>query len=261
MSTLAEAPASPVVITPEHRRQWEEEGYFILERAIPPQQLDALRNECQRFIDVINAEMDAEGVKVKGINHRDSRYFIARRHKDSQVLRDFLFGPIMEQAVRATVGPDAYLFVDQFVVKMAEVGMKFAWHRDSGYVGHAHAPYLSAWVAMDDMSEANGTIYVLPYSRAGVRETVKHTKEAGSNDMIGYHGDDPGVPVIVPAGSVVCFSSNCFHRSGANTTKKPRRSYLCQYSPSPILTRDGTKPWCDAVPFLKDGRNVFTWPA
>jgi ectoine hydroxylase-related dioxygenase (phytanoyl-CoA dioxygenase family) len=110
---------------------------------------------------------------------------------------------------------------------------------------------------MDDMSEENGTIYVLPYSRAGVRDTVNHVKEAGSNDMVGYHGDDPGIPVIVPAGTIVCFSSNTFHRSGANKTNRPRRSYLCQYSPKPILTADGSKPWCDAVPFLQDGKNIF----
>jgi ectoine hydroxylase-related dioxygenase (phytanoyl-CoA dioxygenase family) len=258
MSTATAAPA--VRISDEQKQQYKTEGYCILERVIPPDQLEMLRNQCQHFIDVINAELDAEGVKVKGINHRDKRYFIARRHKDSQQLRNFLFGQLMADVVRATVGPEAYLFVEQFVVKMAEVGMKFAWHQDSGYVVHPHPEYLSAWVAMDDMTEENGTIYVLPYSRAGVRDTVKHVKEAGTNDMIGYHGDDPGVPVIVPAGSIVCFSSNCFHRSGANTTKQPRRSYLCQYSPKPILTKDGSKPWCDAVPFLKDGRNIFTWP-
>ena len=52
-----------------------------------------------------------------------------------------------------------------------------------------HAEHMQKW--------ENGTIYVLPYSRAGVRETVKHVKETGTNDMVGYHGDDPGVPVIV----------------------------------------------------------------
>ena len=26
------------------------------------------------------------------------------------------------------------------------------------------------------------------------------------------------------------------------------------------LTKDGSKPWCDAVPFLKDGQNIFQWP-
>src|SRR5689334_7743468 len=108
MTLAAEA---PVKITDEHRKQWNEEGYFILERAIPPQQLQDLRNECQKFIDVINAEMDAEGVKVKGINHRDSRYFIANRYKDSQILRDFLFSNLMAEVCKASIGDNAYLFV------------------------------------------------------------------------------------------------------------------------------------------------------
>ena len=253
--------SSPTIITDEQKQQYKREGYCMLQRAIPPAQLEMLRGECQHFIDVINAELDAKGVKVDGINHRDKRYFIARRHRDSAKLRGFLFGDLMAQVVGATVGPEAYLFVDQFVVKMAEVGMKFAWHQDSGYVGHAHPEYLSAWVAMDDMSEENGTIYVLPYSRAGVRDTVKHTKESGTNDMVGYHGDDPGIPVIVPAGSIAVFSSVSFHRSGANTTNRMRRVYLPQYSCEPITTADGTKLWGRADPFLKDGKIVGTTAA
>src|SRR5205823_6650446 len=118
MTTAAAAP----VVTDEHKRQYQQEGYFILERAMSPEVLETLRGECQHFIDVINAEMDAAGVTVKGINHRDKRYFIANRYKDSQKLRDFLFGDTMADVVRATVGPTAYLFVEQFVVKMAEVG-------------------------------------------------------------------------------------------------------------------------------------------
>ena len=118
--------APTVTVSDEQKKLYREEGYCILERAIPPEQLEMLRSECQHYIDVINAELDAEGVTVKGINHRDKRYFIARRHKDSEKLRGFLFGDLMADVVRSTVGPEAYLFVDQFVVKMAEVGMKFA---------------------------------------------------------------------------------------------------------------------------------------
>src|SRR5262245_12735688 len=62
----------PACITDEHRKQYKAEGYCILERAIPPEQLRMLQDQCQHFIDVINAEMDAKGVKVDGINHRDS---------------------------------------------------------------------------------------------------------------------------------------------------------------------------------------------
>jgi ectoine hydroxylase-related dioxygenase (phytanoyl-CoA dioxygenase family) len=142
------------------------------------------------------------------------------------------------------------------VVKAAEVGMKFAWHQDSGYVGHDHRPYLSCWCALDDMSVQNGTIDVLPFSRAGGKKRIEHVHEPGSNDLVGYHGEDPGVTVVVPAGSIAVFSSVTFHRSGSNTTNKPRRVYLAQYSAEPIMNKDNTKLWGSAHPFLKNGKIV-----
>jgi len=64
-----------------------------------------------------------------------------------------------------------------------------------------------------------------------------------------------GDPVICPAGSIAVFLSNVFHRSGPNTTPTPRRVFLPQYSPSPVLKADGT-PFYIAEPFLRDGQVV-----
>ena len=133
--------------------------------------------------------------------------------------------------------------------------MKFAWHQDGGYVGYPHRAYLSCWVALDDMSEANGTISVLPYGRAGGSTIRAHSKEGGTNDMVGYHGTDPGDLVEVPAGSVVVFSSQTFHRSGANTLPSLRRAYLCQYTAEPMYRPDG-RLQINAEPFWVDGVNV-----
>jgi len=162
----------------------------------------------------------------------------------------------MARVTQATLGDNVYLFNEQYVVKAAEVGTKFAWHQDSGYIGHYHRAYLSCWCALDDMSVENGTIYVLPYDRAGTRDIVDHVVEEGSNDKVGYHGDDPGIPAIVPAGSIVVFSSRTFHRSGPNTTENMRRSYLAQYSAEPIMNKDGSKIWAQAVPFIIEGKRV-----
>ena len=72
------------------------------------------------------------------------------------------------EVCRATLGDTAYLFWEQYVVKGAEAGMKFSWHQDSGYVGYPdHKPYLTCWCALDDMSEENGTVYVMPFSQNG----------------------------------------------------------------------------------------------
>ena len=67
------------------------------------------------------------------------------------------------------------------------------------------------------MSVENGTVYMLPYDRAGGKTVAKHQHETGSNDLVGYFGDDPGVPINCPAGSIAVFSSVCFHRSNPNT--------------------------------------------
>lgn len=249
-----------MLITPEQIQQYRQDGYFILERAMTDEQLEGLRAECQRYIEKYEAEMEAKGVTSLGINHYKKRYFISNRGGESSIITRFLFSDLMADVCRATLGDEAYLFNEQYVVKAAEVGLKFAWHQDSGYIGHYHKPYLSCWCALDDMTEENGTVHVLPYARAGMQpdDLFQHEVEEGTNDKVGYRGDDPGIAAIVPAGSVVVFSSRTFHSSGPNTTSKMRRSYLAQYSVEPILNADGVTLRAQAVPFLKNGECVYT---
>lgn len=156
----------------------------------------------------------------------------------------------MVQVAEAALGDTVYLFNEQYVVKAAERGMKFGWHQDSGFIPYAHRPYLTCWIALDDVTEANGTVYLLPYSRAGTRDVVEHVHDEVSGDRIGYFGEDPGDAVIVPAGSIACFSSTLFHRSGSNTTDQMRRVYLAQYSAEPIFSDDGSRPRHLAEPIL-----------
>jgi ectoine hydroxylase-related dioxygenase (phytanoyl-CoA dioxygenase family) len=229
------------LVSPDQARQFREEGFFVLERVVPERQLATLRDECQRFVDASDREMDRLGVDQHDLDHRGRRYFVHAYGKSPAVQR-ILFSDPMAQIARAALGDDVYLFNEQYVVKGAERGMKFGWHQDSGFIDYAHPPYLTCWIALDDANEENGTVYLLPYSRAGTRELVEHVRDEETNDMIGYFGPDPGDPVVVPAGSVACFSSTVFHRSGPNTTDRMRRVYVAQYSAAPILNADGTAP-------------------
>ena len=246
-----------LTITQQQREQFDQEGYFILERAISGPELAVLRGELDRFIANIEAEMNASNTDIHGLSHRGKRYFIGNRYAEADGRLDgFLFGNTVADICRATIGDDAYLFGEQFVVKMAEVGLKFAWHQDSGYLKHSlgySRPYVTLWCALDDMSEANGTISILPFSRAGTREVIDHVKDPELNDLVGYFGDDPGDPVIVPAGSIAVFSSTLLHRSGPNRTDRPRRGYVIQYSPEPIRRPDGSV-FALAAPLLVGGR-------
>jgi ectoine hydroxylase-related dioxygenase (phytanoyl-CoA dioxygenase family) len=239
-------------VTSEHADGFRDEGFFVLESVLPASDLDMLRGECQRFIDERDQEMDRLGVDKLDLDHRGSRYFVHAYGK-SRAIERFLRSDLMVAIATAALGDTVYLFNEQYVVKAAERGMKFSWHQDSGFVGYEHRPYLTCWIALDDVTEANGTVCLLPYSRAGTRDVVEHVRDEESNDLVGYFGGDPGDPVIVPAGSIACFSSTVFHRSGPNTTGGMRRVYLAQYTAEPLLNEDGSGPRFLAEPLLVDG--------
>jgi ectoine hydroxylase-related dioxygenase (phytanoyl-CoA dioxygenase family) len=239
----------------EIARRFRDEGFFILRKVVSRSDLETLRHECERLIEERDREMDRLGVEKLDLDHRGSRYFV-HAYEESPAVRRFLLSNLMAQIAKLTLGENVYLFNEQYVVKAAERGMKFGWHQDSGFIGYAHQPYLTCWIALDDVTEANGTVYLLPYSRAGTRDVVKHVRDQETNDLIGYLGDEPGEPVVVPAGSIACFSSTVFHRSGPNTTDRIRRIYLAQYSAEPILNEDRSGPRHLAEPLLVAGERA-----
>jgi ectoine hydroxylase-related dioxygenase (phytanoyl-CoA dioxygenase family) len=246
----------PLRIDSRQRAEYRDRGYFILENVISPDDLAVLRAECDAAIVRTDARMDASGKEVDGISVRKGKYFINFVSQETERLDRFLYGDLMEEICRATIGDDAFLFYDQFVVKGTDASSSFAWHQDSGYVGYDHRPYLTCWCALDDVSVENGTVHVLPYARAGTRTVVEHQWSAAENARVGYFGSDPGDAVIVPAGSVAVFSSVTFHRSGANTTDRLRRAYVVQYSPELLYTPDRAKLHALGVPFLSGGKRV-----
>ena len=239
-------------VSTEHAHRFREDGFFVLEGALLANDLETLRGECRRLVEEREREMECLGVDTIDLDHRGSRYFLHAYGK-SPAVEGFLRSKLMVDLARAALGDTVYLFNEQFVVKSAETGMTFSWHQDSGFIEYPHRPYLTCWIALDDMSEANGTVYLLPYKRAGTRDVVPHVRDETSNDLVGYFGDDPGDPVVVQAGSIACFSTTLFHRSGANTTDAIRRVYVAQYSAEPILSADGSRPRMLAEPLLMDG--------
>ena len=145
------------------------------------------------------------------------------------------------------LGPQAYLFNEQVVVKAPQHGDSFAWHQDSGYIRFAHRPYLTLWCALDDSTRDNGTVELIPRDiRADAKVNPHQWDEAGAN-LVGYDGNATGEVLEVSAGSIVAFSSVTLHRTGANRTDRPRRALVCQYTAEPLLRPDTGRPHNRAV--------------
>ena len=266
-----------VLISEENKRQFVQEGYFLLPQVIGETVLQSLCDVCEYCIEEFNTSkrMDepeerashagelytrvtAEGKQIQTsvLNIKNSRYFLEQRHDEHPNLAEFINSPLMAEICLATVGSNAYFHFEEFVVKFPHGGASFSWHQDGAYVPPHRLPYVSVWCALDAVNEENGTIYVLPYSRAGTKELVEHDRNDGEMEQVGYEGNDPGIAVVLPAGSVAVFASNVLHRSGDNISNSKRRALLVQFSAEPILSDDGITPWHSADPFLHEGEII-----
>ena len=227
------------MITPKDLEILQTQGYILLKNYFSKEEIEPLIRICNQLHELEQEQIKKEGRK-NDISHLN-RTFLANHIFDYPELENHVLGQKMKDIVQKILGEESYLFLEQFVVKGPKTGGAFAWHQDSGYIPYEHPVYLSCWLALDDVSIENGTVYMLPIEETGGLNRVKHSKKTAMDDLTCYEGDQQGVPIIAPKGSLALFSSRTFHRSGANTSEGYRRAYLMQYSPKPIMSEDGQK--------------------
>ena len=221
-------------------------GYVVLRDLLADNELADLQEVCDSLL--MEPPDDDNGGKSHDIGRGHDRRFLRHRHEDQPALRDFVLGAQMKRLASTFVGGHPHLFNEQFVVKGPKTGASFAWHQDSAYVGFAHEPYVTLWMALDDTTVENGAVFILPRDLNEDRSIVAHLWDTEGKELVGYSGDHPGEPALVPAGSVVAFSSVTLHRSSANVTDRPRRGFIAQYSSEPILDPKTGKPKTFAKP-------------
>ena len=76
-------------MTDTRKKQFDREGYCVLENVLGNAQLEMLREECRLLVAETDFNMAAAGETVRDINHKGKRYFISKRHTDRPRLREF----------------------------------------------------------------------------------------------------------------------------------------------------------------------------
>lgn len=65
---------TPVSIGVEQQRQFRNEGYFVLPKALASVLLTIRVSHDQSMVDESNREMDQRGIYAIGVNHRSRQY-------------------------------------------------------------------------------------------------------------------------------------------------------------------------------------------
>ena len=143
--------------------------------------------------------------------------------------RAWIENPVFERIVRAIVGNDVVLYRAILMNKSATGGTPLPWHQDGGrFWGLDREPTLQIWTALDDAPMESGCVEVFPGSHHGGLATPLGGLVA-KPFVDERRPEDSAVALPARAGEVILLHNHLWHRSGRNTTGRPRRAFSVCY--------------------------------
>jgi hypothetical protein len=218
------------------------EGFFVVDDLFSAAECDTMAAE----LEALSFELALGRPEDGQLSYRPML------HTASSALQRWCSDGRWADVVLPLLGGSARLFWEQGVAKPPQARTELPWHQDSGYTPTVPEEYVTCWVALDDADASNGCLWLQPRSHLQGRQPHRNDESFGPF-RVGYDGNDDGVAVPVPKGSVLVFSSLLMHRSGPNTTDRPRRAWIIQFCPADAVSALSSKPLDDRLLVARDG--------
>ncbi|KAG6584747.1 Phytanoyl-CoA dioxygenase [Phytophthora cinnamomi] len=238
-------------------------GWVCIRNLLSPPELRVLQDEC----NALYARQSAEAIAAQGCvldvmaqcpmgdsdsARVDSKCYLAARSKQlksiadgqqGEVFTSLLFEKLPTITAQLLAGctdtepetqTDVFFFNEHYVVKPPKSHVEFRWHRDDdeqlAMCVHRDTivPYVSAWCALDDATEANGALQFVSLDESAV---------ADEEHDVGILQRRASELVSAGAGDVLFFLSSVWHCSSSNESDAPRRAFYAQYSRERITAR------------------------
>ncbi|MEM7339350.1 MAG: phytanoyl-CoA dioxygenase family protein [Actinomycetota bacterium] len=201
------------------RADLTEWGYCIVEDAIAPAQVDAIRT---RVLDQAEGERRARIAQKtpsgQNINCcvNKGRCFEGLIAYDPDVVQA---GPLIEQLMTEALGPD-WICASLIAAISLKGGVPQALHQDQSDSSEALAPTLvNTLAAITAIDETNGGTLLIPGSHTILAEAMRQRRPVGTLP--------PAINLEAPAGSITLTDGRILHGTGINHTDEPRIVMLC----------------------------------
>ena len=236
----------PGFLTTDHVQRYHEQGFAVLEDALPPDEVEALLAEAAAICRGDRGSY--KGWKGPHNEQNDDdvlgQYLcIHFPHKCSPIMKGFLAHRAIVEALTGFIGPDVKCMQSMLFIKAAGKPGQ-AWHQDEDYIPTRDRSLTGAWIALDDATTENGCLWVIPGShRPGVLWPQAFQDDRRfdcAHESYGFpYTDQDAVPVEVKRGSIVVFNGYLLHRSLPNRAKTGYRRVLVNH----YMSASSLLPW------------------
>jgi phytanoyl-CoA hydroxylase len=243
-----------MLITDDQIAQYYTEGFVVLDSVFSLAEME----EVAKLIEAHHQahEERLQKVGTEGISRAGEIAFTSHLAEQDPKLLQFVRRPEFVAISTKILGPDVDLYWNQSVYKEGNGDVEFPWHQDDGYTPVVPSPYLTLWLAVNDATLENGCLSVLP--RSHERGLAPHHQTAIGLSCHSLTDPDQGVPVPIPAGTMIAMQSLTFHKSGINRSQGMRKAYVIQYSAAELRNARTGELIPDKIPVARQGQPVAT---
>jgi phytanoyl-CoA hydroxylase len=223
------------------------DGYLDGGNVLDHDEIGELRDELARVIgesrEPATATSSRKPVAVRNLGtDPDPIVHVVNIWQGSEAFERLIYNPIIVKTIsQLCPSPDLIMYHDQVVYKPPQHGGVVGWHQDAPYwtVVQPTTP-VSAWVALDDVDDDNGAMWMVPGShRWG--DASNYLRRLQKEDFYrpGARGFEP--PAEAPlrglepklrkvgAGGVIYHHAWTWHGSNINRCDRPRRAVAIHY--------------------------------
>ena len=227
--------ARGAMLTKGEIEQYRELGYLVV-----PDVFDAqLLAEIRRTVDAIVADAGKVTTHTDVYDLEESHTPQAPRvrriktpHKHFPFFAELTRNPRITAILAQLIGPDLRLHGAKLNMKSAGYGAAVEWHQDWAFYPHTNDDVLATGLYLDDCGMENGPLLVVP----GTHKGPVHDHHADGYFAGAMAPEIEGldyakaVPLTGKAGSMTIHHARLVHGSALNTSSKPRRLLLHEYT-------------------------------
>ena len=228
--TIPRSKYRPMILTPEIKQQFENDGYIIV-----PQLFDNAEIKGLSEIVLADQQLASEAYGKRDAAGNETKLALRNDLADSPysaMVRSQRIAGTMQKLLDAEV----YHYHHKMMIKEPRVGGAWEWHQDYGYWynnGCLYPDMGSCLVSISPATRNNGCLQVIAGSHKMGR--IDHIK-VGDQVQADPERVAPALERLklvyceTDAGDAIFFHSNLLHRSDANTSEDPRLSIICCYN-------------------------------
>jgi hypothetical protein len=235
-------PAAASMDLAEPLAELAEHGFARLGRALSDEGITALGQRADsimlgRSVDpkLFFFQHDSSSGRYEDLQHRRGyvgpslAYRKIEKLEKDPLFRSWIENALFERVARSLCAGPITLYRAVLFNKAPHGGTLLPWHQDNGsFWGLDRAPLVQIWTALDDAPIESGCLEIVPGSHKGGLATLLGGM-VPANVVEAAEAEQKRIFVPARAGESMLIHNDVWHRSGINSTDRPRRGFTICY--------------------------------